>query len=86
MFFGYNSETEMRRYIGDIKANYLVSVATSRQIRVCAPPQGTECWGSMDGVYMYSDGSRNKGRSITDYRAEVKSRGFVFAWSADEKA
>ena len=79
MFYGYESESQMREYNPTI-ADHLISIAEKCQIAVCT--RGKQCTGSIDGkVFMYADGSKDFGVTITDCRAKFGQD--VFRWSLD---
>lgn len=76
MFYGYESEAEMREFNPAI-ADTLISLATPTTEKVCSP--GKQCVGSLDGKnFLYSDGSTDTGIETLTYRAELG--GNVFKW------
>lgn len=75
MSYGYNNEAEMRQYNPQI-ADILIKTAKSKAINVCSG--GKQCVGCIEGEYWYSDGSKDFGREVIEYRSEYK--GNAFRW------
>lgn len=79
MFYGYASESQMRKYNPTI-ADHLISIAQKRPMVVCT--RGKQCAGLLDGEeFMYADGSKDFGVTITDCRAKLGEN--VFRWSLE---
>jgi len=77
MFFAYESESQMREIIPSILADHLIQIAKKEQISVCS--RGKQCTGSIDGKeYMYADGSKDFGETITICRASFQNN--VYRW------
>jgi hypothetical protein len=79
MFYGYQSEEEMRLH-HPLIADQLVSIAEKKEMTVCTP--GKQCVGSLDGKeFMYADGSKDFGVTVTHFRVSFK--GFVVRWRSN---
>jgi hypothetical protein len=79
MFYGYESESQMREYNPTI-ADHLISIAEKSPMVVCT--RGKQCTGSIDGKeFMYADGSKDFGVTITHCRAKLGEN--VFRWSLE---
>lgn len=77
MFYGYQSEEEMRKYNPDM-ADHIISIAEQSQAVVCS--RHKKCVGSIGGkTFVYADGSTDEGITITSFRAKLG--GDVFRWS-----
>lgn len=79
MFYGYKSEADMRECNPTI-ADHLISISEKRPMTVST--RGKQCTGSIDGnEFMYADGSKDFGVTITDCRAKFGEN--VFRWAVE---
>ena len=78
MFFGFNTEVDMRKALPTIIVDELVKRAEHKSVNVCTREK--ECVGSIDGkIYRYLDGSTDKGIMMATHKAELG--GHTFVWS-----
>ncbi len=76
MFFGYESESHMRKN-NPVIADYLISIAEKSVTNVST--RGKTCVGTIDGKeFMYSNGTKDNGFPIATYRAKLGEQ--VFKW------
>lgn len=76
MFYGYESESQMRQY-NPLIADRLIAIATKTTRNVCS--RDKRCVGSIDGKeYIYEDGSKDFGRTISRYSATLDNHQFMW--------
>lgn len=81
MFYGYDSEAEMRKY-NPVVADHLVSVAETRKVTFCS--RGKMCIGSPDGeTCHYAEGSKDQGTTAVECRAVMGCN--EFRWTQYEE-
>jgi hypothetical protein len=80
MFYGFKSEKELKKSYPAL-AGTLISISTQHEINICS--RGKKCTGSMDGIYIYYDGTRDSGEISVIHTAKLGNR--TFRWSKNTK-
>ena len=87
MFFGYNNKEEAEKYFGDLskypKTVKTIAVCNDKGGSIQYPPHGVYCVGSIineskEHVFLYSDGSSDKGH--TENLARIDLGQHVVSW------
>jgi len=72
MFYGFNSIEEVERQFGNID----IEKAEVKVMNACN--KGNKCTGSLGGLYLYEDGTKDNGREINTYRLRIGED--IIAW------
>lgn len=80
MFYGFKSELELEKSYPAL-ADTLISISTQHETKVCS--RGKKCTGSMDGIFIYSDGTRDSGEISVIKTAKLGNA--TFRWAENTK-